>query len=290
MENVDDYAIGEATEYNGKPLVPGKWCAKCSTIKPLAQFKRNLTAAEAKSHGYSGQRKVEVETAACKSCTPKRTKPIEKMTKPEIMAKVELGEINALTARLTLEQRRAEFAREVSAGGKKRWANTRAKLWVPIIEQLSAEIQDVQMQRSYARVKGHHTIAGYCTDYLDILKRVRSDLQLAKRRGVRDPEHPHWQMYLNEYEINIIRVAWHDVVSVRRAGGVRPPGLFDRAVGISSKRPVAYYPAPRDPSKPEVAVDWSDLTGRPDPKPEDFAINVTPEPKEDWSKIPWEDM
>ncbi len=290
MENSDDYAIGEATEYNGKPLVPGKWCAKCRTVKPLSLFKRYLTAAEAKSHGYAGRHKVEIETASCKSCTPKRTKSIDKMTMPEINAKVELGEIHALTARITQEQRRAAYAREVSAGGKKRWANARAKLWEPIIEQLSAEIQDVQMQRSYARANKHAAVAGYCTDYLDILKRVRSDLKLAKRRGVRDPEHKHWQLYLNDYEVNIVRAAWHDVSSVRRTGGIRPPGLFDREVGVSSQRAPQYYPKARDPDKPEVKVDWSDLTGRPDPNPENITISVPPEAKEDWSQIPWEDM
>lgn len=291
MENSDDLCYEKpAYWYNGRPLKAAKLCPKCAQVKFMSHFRRYLTPAEARSHGYSTDARVEVETASCKVCTPPRTKPLHRMTNAEIRSKVEAGDLR-VSARV-LKEREHNAVKEMYAGNKKSHESRRIKKWEPLLNALRAEIEAVMQQQKYARtrlaLKGtsremkanwheHNPVLAYCDAYIGIMKKVRGDFVISKRKAASMPEHDRWQDYLTKYERNILNAAWEDIAPLSRSMMRKPKAFMtaeeeeetpetpptvpttQRTAGTNNARRTVNVPAPptANPSKP--ASDWSDL-------------------------------
>lgn len=241
MENTDTFYERDAYWHNNRPLKAAKFCAKCGQVKLMAKFKRYLTPAEARSHGYSGEARVEVETASCNVCTPKRTKPLSQLTNAEIKRKLANGDVREFLGVSVLKQREQAASKELSAGGKKSGEIKRIKKWEPLLDAIRLEMEAVWQQQKYARTclaaKGtnkerlenwrhHGRTQAYCDAYLEILKKVRGDFTLSNRKARYAPEHDRWQDYLTHYEKNVIRGVWEDIPNYARAM-MRTPKAFE---------------------------------------------------------------
>ena len=241
MENLDDFYERAAYWYNGRPLKAAKFCAKCGQVKFLAKFKRYLTPAEARSHGYSGEARVEVETASCNVCTPKRTKPLSQLTNAEIKRKLAKGDVREFLGISVLKQREQAAAKALTASGKHSGEIKRFNKWETLLDAIRREMEAVWQQQKYARTslaakgtnkerlenwRNHGRTQAYCDAYLEILKRMRGDFTLSKRKASYAPEHERWQDYLTHYEKNVIRGVWEDIPSYARAM-MRAPKAFE---------------------------------------------------------------
>lgn len=241
MENTNEFYEREAYWYNGRPLKAAKFCAKCAQVKLMAKFKRYLTPAEARSHGYSGEARVEVETASCNVCTPKRTKPLSQLTNAQIKRKLAKGDVREFLGISVLKQREQAATNQLAAGGKMSGEVKRIKKWETLLDGIRSEMEAVWQQQKYARTclaaKGTHAerlenwrhhgrTQAYCDAYLEILKKMRGDFTLSKRKARYAPEHERWQEYLTHYEKNIIRGVWEDIPAHARAM-MRTPKAFE---------------------------------------------------------------
>lgn len=154
----------------------GAYCALCDSIKPIREFMRTLTPAQARARGYSGMRPVEIESTMCKDCQPK-PRPISKLSAGEIRQRVSQGAIDALAANLEMSRRhaRAALKRKVFSAQQvqKRWqGEVRA-----LLKGLSAEIVSTANQWRY-RTKtlgesGPHV--DFLEYYVALLRRVRRE-------------------------------------------------------------------------------------------------------------------
>ena len=289
MENSDDLCYEKpAYWYNGRPLKAAKLCPKCAQVKLMPHFRRYLTPAEARSHGYSGEARVEVETASCKVCTPPRTKPLHRMTDAEIRRKVESGDLR-IPARV-LKEREDDAIKQMNAGTKMSHESRRSRKWEPFIDALRAEVDAVMQQQKYARtrlaIKGtsremkanwheHNPVLAFCDAYIGILRNLRSSFVISKRKAQQVPEHDRWQDYLTKYERNVLIATWEDIQPMARSMMRKPKAFMsaeeekevDRQQALKKKKD-APPPRPIMPqSKPKVGTD-TDQTAVNPPEPD----------------------
>jgi hypothetical protein len=190
-----------------------------------------LTPAEARAHGYSGQRRVEVETAKCKDCNFKRGKPIDRLTNAELRKQAQLGDINVFVAETLIKRREQAARREMAAGARKAQESKVMRTWEPLIAALDAEVQSVYQQQKYARRSKRHpsvttAVLAFCDAYLGILRKLRSAFYVSKRRAQQKPEHVDWQAYVTQYERNVADAAWLDIPYLVREQ-MRPPAIYE---------------------------------------------------------------
>jgi hypothetical protein len=286
MENLDDFYERAAYWHNGRPLKAAKFCAKCGQVKFLAKFKRYLTPAEARSHGYSGEARVEVETASCNVCTPKRTKPLSQLTNAEIKRKLAKGDVREFLGTSVLKQRERAAAEALTASGKHSGEIKRVNKWQTLLDAIRLEMEAVWQQQKYARTclaaKGtnkerlenwrhHGRTQAYCDAYLEILKKLRGDFTLSKRKANYAPEHERWQDYLTHYEKNVIRGVWEDIPNYARAM-MRTPKAFElppEAKNENTPPPVPVMPSSKRTvgTKPTVNVPAPAQTHDGEPEP-----------------------
>lgn len=254
MDHDDDFHEKLATEHEGRPLFAAKQCNKCRQIYPLSAFKRALTPAEARYQGYSGQRKVEIDTEHCKHCRPKRRTKLEQFTTAELKRMAERGDVNEIRVN-AIEKARKEQALAVQTGAvRRRWDERRLKVWAQLLEGVQHEITALHQQKKYAKRVGNMLMLAYCEGYMDILHRLRADLKLAYRRNRDRFEADTWQGFLLPHEVEEIVRLWSALPINKRNAGMRPPGaLALRPEKVDTPEPEAIV---RPPAGPD---DWETL-------------------------------
>lgn len=251
MHPSEEWYEAVVTEYEGRPLQKTALCPACGSVKPLKDFQRAMTPAEAKYRGYSGQRQVIIETEKCGACRlPRRRKP-ESFTTAELQRKARAGEIPQLLADNIAQQRTIEARENQRAAVKRRWDKAVVAQWQVLVDDINAELHDVRQQQRYARTKPktHTKVLAYAKGYCDLLTKLRAELKIALRKGTKKPEHERWQDYLTTYERNIVSALWHDIEFKLRDSGLRPPHAFamDRTSTIAVPTPP---PAPKTHKPP----------------------------------------
>ncbi len=235
----DDFYVTQATHGpDGQPLTQVFHCAKCNRCLPPDKFKRAMTPAEAKYRGYSGARKVFIETQHCADCRPRRRRLPESFTTPELKRKAERGEISPIVAKGIADKRQRRALAEQKAAANKRWDIATAKTWEPLIDALRAEVHAVTQQRKYARTKAKGTsataqaahIEAFAETYLDLLRRIRAEFTLAMRSAKLKAEKS-WQEYVTPEERTHLAALW-SVIEPNVASRLRVPAVFVREAGV----------------------------------------------------------
>lgn len=251
-----------------------KHCSKCNTVQEMAAFRRYLTTAEAKAHGYSGERRVQIETKHCKDCRPRRRRNPETFTTAELKDKLKRGEIQAPLVQALEKIRTARARTRMRAAVVARWDKVKMAQYQELLAQLRDEILTVTQQRKHARnrmkdASAALALGAYCDTYLDILRRLRADLTIAGRRVAFKVEHEMWQGYLTHEEKTAIAQAWGQI-EPNKAATLRPPGAFQRERGEKPLIPIIHTPIqqPITPTKEDThedtdntrpATNWDDL-------------------------------
>lgn len=229
----DDPTVKLATHNDvGQPLVAAAMCGKCHRIQPLSCFQRFMTTAEAKYRGYSGERKILIETAHCKDCRPRIRRNIEAFATFELKRKARKGEVSQLMVDMVEKERKREALAKQRHSQTARWGKVWAAAWAPIMDALKKELHDARMQRRYARSKGGRPLVQAFVDgYCAVLVKLRADLTLAQRRRLAAPEHERWQDYLSAAEKDAIAALWNGVEYEYREAGMRRPHAFANRFG-----------------------------------------------------------
>jgi hypothetical protein len=217
-------------------LPPTLRCPKCRQDKPRSAFKRYLTPAEAKYRGYSGERRVQIETRNCDECRPRRRKNIESFTTAELKKKAKRGEISPVLAALVEKNRTAQALAAQTAAANKRWEQVRLGQWKAYIEEVTKEIRGVMQQRKHARrtcegnpdpavLKKAAPIIAYCDGYLDILQRLKADLFLTMRRGNLKAPTTAWTDAVTAAEKTQVAALW-SAIEPNKAAQMKKPAIY----------------------------------------------------------------
>jgi hypothetical protein len=177
MEQTDDYALGEATEYEGRPLKPAALCPDCKQVKPLSEFKRRITGGEARAWGYANRFRAEIETAKCKSCRAPRTKPVQRMTAKEMQTRVVNDDLSVFTMQTELARRKEEATAAMKIGAANSYTAKVKKRWEPILEGMTKELATVFQQLKYAKTQEDAEMVAFFTAYKDALQMTRNQIK-----------------------------------------------------------------------------------------------------------------
>jgi len=208
--------------------IAGALCPSCQVVKPMTQFMRRLSRAQAMARGYAGNVLVDVESSLCKSCQPKR-KPPSKLSNKELLSRVSTGDLNKFTYDLTIKRRHAEAKAEQRRAAYTRWEKVRAKPWMYLVQEMNREITAVKHQRYYADKRGVPDLLAFAIFYENELVKLRAWLRMCARTKTKKsdapPEHMWWPRYVEPDIKDQVRVLW-EAIPVDRRMGTRMPLIF----------------------------------------------------------------
>ena len=198
--NIGYTLVIEYGEFHMKPLESlghGGYCSRCNTIKPIAEFMRPLSTLQAKARGYSGMRRIEVESSMCKDCQPK-PRPVSKLRAAEIQQRVSQGSLDPITAKLEMTKRHARAKMSRKLHRAKQAQQTWAAQFKDVIKPMSAHIIGVDNWLRYQARKGTPPEAPsmvFMAEYLAQLRRERDRIKTDPLMNPGPPEHKAWQQY-----------------------------------------------------------------------------------------------
>lgn len=213
-----------------------KFCADCGAFKPRAEFKRLLTRAQSKARGYVGTHRVEIDSKLCKSCQPK-PKPLEKLTKKELLNKVASGDVNSFLADSIIKERAATVNARRSAKTSARWGEKQKKEWQNLVLHIGREITTARHQLKYAHTIKDMVRKEYAKTYLDVMNRLRARLRFAALKPQSAPHSVYWVEHLHQEEITQVRDVWEKLPIETRARMKLPLALAHRHTSPEDSKP-----------------------------------------------------
>lgn len=160
-------------------LVDGAQCKRCDAIKPLKEFTRFLTGAEARAQGYAGNYRVKVVGNVCKDCRPRR-KPLSKLRAGEIRQRIDSGDVNPIAGAYEIKKRnaRAKLTRQV-VGTKmahKRWLKDLREIVRPMSEHITSVDNWIRYQVKRGAPSDAPSVV-FMVDYLRTLRTLRAQIK-----------------------------------------------------------------------------------------------------------------
>lgn len=215
-------------------------CTRCAQEKPSSEFKRRLTREQSKAKGYSGARRVEVETTLCRACQHKRT-PFKRMSKKALTNAVTAGDLSQLMMNLILQEREENRKPNAARKTKERWHEAYSNAWRDVIAVLSKEVYHIRDQQKHAKITGHESRLHYADTYLDVLNKLRARLRIKAAKPEAAPHSTYWQDHTTPDEVDKVREAWTGIpFELRTKGrGMRQPLILThRALPADLVKPV----------------------------------------------------
>ena len=219
-------------------LSDGAVCPECNDIKPLKEFTRFLTRAEALSRGYVANVRVKVETKLCKSCQPK-ARPPSKLRAGELRQRVSSGDLDPITAALIHKKRlaRAKISRKLKrgeqservwkeqlmtllAGPKDKGKRQQGRTAPPSMTQHIIQV-DNWVRYSEKQGKTNTPLYQFMVAYLE---KVRHERERIKNRQEFNPAKvtaTRWEELVSKDLWLSLRRAWNDLTPEDRRGLVR---------------------------------------------------------------------
>lgn len=215
-------------------------CPKCGALKPRADFKRILSRAQAKQVGYSGERRIQITSTMCKPCRPKR-KPAAKLTRKELINRIQGGDIHPVVGQAMLEQRQEQGKAKMSRAIRQAWDSARRATWATPMRELQDENRRWQSVREYrgrpgnAMKEGNYRLYHFAVTYVNLLSQLRGTIEAQQRptpdpitRQYQTPIAPHtdWQDYAGKDIVEYVQLAWARVPEQDRNKLKRLPALL----------------------------------------------------------------
>lgn len=228
MEHSDDFHLAPAREHAGKALKAAAFCPACQQVLPLSAFKRYLTGGELATHGYTSGAKVEIETAKCRSCRPKR-KPVRDLTTAELKNRAANGDIKPYMAQQIMKERKKKALAAQRAGAIKSYLSKVKAKWEPILAGFKAEAVPVRHQVKYERARNPDgPLMAFLTEYQTMLQETASLLKFHHIRlkpAMPDKAQTDWQQHVPKPRREKLEALWHAIPMDKRMK-VRMPALF----------------------------------------------------------------
>ena len=273
-------------------------CATCKSIKPLAEFKRNLSRAQARARGYSGNAPVEIESSMCKACQP-RAKGLSELTTKEIHNRVNSGDLYARIANAELEKRKTKATINRQMATSAAWRTAKTAPWTEVMAGIRKELASTQQQEKHVKTAWPELDLTFFLEYKLVLTQTRERIKFMWQGKGLPPQHMQWENYIE----------WEERLRIKRLWEALPPEYRKRARLPSL---ATHVPSPDERVPPKVSSLAKDGSPKarlervkarreaglpmPPPWPEIKQKAVPPEvfvpapTTTDWSAIPWEDM
>ena len=187
-----------------------KRCKKCGEDKPLADFKRQLSRAQALAKGYKGDFLVTIESSMCKPCQPRKRKLTELSAK-ELQNKVTSGDISELDKRLILEKRNAETPVKRAMSTRKRWLKEWGAELYELLKPMQDEIESVERQCRYARVGKHEEQVVFFEWYAQTLRQQKAKIELEYEKNPRRVTSSRFDELLDPELTSDVREGWRAI-------------------------------------------------------------------------------
>jgi len=187
-----------------------KRCKKCGEDKPIADFKRQLSRAQAKAQGYKGAFLVTIESPNCKACRPRKRKLTELSAK-ELQNRVESGDISELDRRIILEKRDAMNAIKRREGTTNRWIKQWNAELSALLKPMQEEILSIERQCRYARVGKKEEQITFFEWYAQLLRQQKAKIELDYTRNPRRVTASRWEELLDKDIPSEVREGWADI-------------------------------------------------------------------------------
>jgi hypothetical protein len=234
MEPSDDFHLAPAREHDGKALKSAALCPSCQQVLPLTAFKRYLTGGELAAHGYTAGAKVEIETAKCRSCRPKR-KPVQKLNTAELKNRAANGDLKPYLMQQILKERKKRALAAQRAGAIKSYLSKVKAKWGPILAGFKAEALAVRHQIKYERARAPAgPFMAFLTEYLTVLQETASLLKFYHIRlkpAMPEKGRDDWPQHVPNTQRKKLLDLWHDVPLEKRVK-VRMPTLLTYRIPV----------------------------------------------------------
>lgn len=214
-------------------------CVACKQIKPLAEFKRYLSRAQARARGYSGNARVEIESSMCKGCQP-RTKGLGELTTKEIHNRVSFGELHTALANAELEKRKTKATINRKVATKAAWITAKTAPWTEVMAGLRKELASTQQQEKHVKTAWPDLQLTFFLEYKLLLTQLRERMKFAWKGKGEPPKHMHWENYVD----------WEERIRIQRLWEAMPHDYRKRA-----RLPAlaAWVPPPEERAPPKVS-------------------------------------
>jgi hypothetical protein len=185
-------------------------CATCKSIKPLAEFKRHLSRAQARARGYAGNVPVEIESSMCKDCQP-RTRGLRELTAKEIHNRVNSGDLYARIANAELEKRKIKATINRQMATSAAWRTAKTAPWTGIMAALRTELSAIQQQEKHVKNAWPDLDLTFFLEYKLVLSQLRERMKFMWQGKGLPPEHMQWEDYIGWEERLRIKQLWEDL-------------------------------------------------------------------------------
>lgn len=241
MEHNDDFHLAPAREHAGKALKAAAFCPACQQVLPLSAFKRYLTGGELAAHGYTSGAKVEIETAKCRSCRPKR-KPVQKLTTAELKNRAANGDLKPYMAQQIIKERKKRALAAQRAGAIKSYLSKVKAKWEPILAGFKSEALAVRHQIKYERARAPAgPFMTFLTEYLTVLQETASLLKFYHIRlkpAMPEKGRNDWPQHVPNTQRKKLEDLWHAVPLEKRVK-VRMPALLTYRIAVKDGQEAA---------------------------------------------------
>jgi hypothetical protein len=204
-------------------------CTVCKEIKPLAEFRAKATKAQSKAWGFAGNVTLEYEASRCKSCQPKK-KPLDKLRRDELLAKVRSGELSQYLVDSEIKRREASRADKGRDAITKRWGKVYRESWDVMLEPLLAEIKLVRRQRTRHESRLLENQCGdtlmFLKTYLDVLVEVEANAKMERLKEQRRADSARWQNFVSFGDRATLGSMWRNLPPKEHMK-LRVPTLWD---------------------------------------------------------------
>lgn len=216
IEDVGDAAI----MWPGADSPRHRECARCLSVLPLGRFKRSLSRAASAGFGYSGERRVHIESSVCADCWRLQAKERHardrrpralRMTHQQIDRAAQYGDIHPLIAKDLHAERAARVNGARARAQHNRWTSEWQAPFLAAQKAIIVELRAARNQVSYAQKlpgattvynppTGANLLLAYAQTYVILLRQLHAHYGVRAAQVSKDPS-THWPVLREQPEI-----------------------------------------------------------------------------------------
>ena len=202
-------------------------CPSCMLIKPVKDFKREATKAQALAWGYSGRVRLEYIGKSCKSCYT-APKHLSQLTPLQIKQRISSGNYEGSEgrAKAILENRITRGKDGIRKGVKKRVRKDSQVSWNPLLiavketsRRYTRQLSDIRNREDLqSRSSSFEQRIAYTTFILTVARAVTGEINAEIDKGVAKPESiKRWQDLIGADERTLIQQYFDAIPPEQRA-------------------------------------------------------------------------
>jgi len=155
-------------------------CPRCNQILPPERFRYTIPRVHAAARGYSGDRPVTFTSHYCNKCRIKNSRPLSKLTIPEINERIAAGDIAPAYGQWLIDVKVKRKSKKCSEAVRKRWERPITQEWNDWISFLRHEARLIKRQRRYAVQTGDDNTIVFCDAAVDLVQEMIAILKTRK--------------------------------------------------------------------------------------------------------------